>query len=74
MLFEKVIEVGRIFEPERVRNLGDAPFGVQQQRLGFLNDTLSDVLGERLSSGFSHGAVEMVGVQPQVDGKIICGL
>lgn len=45
LLFEEVIEMGRLVEAQAVANFGHVPVGVPQQGPGFAREALGDVDG-----------------------------
>lgn len=72
MLLKEGMEIGSVFKPERVADFGDVPITVSEQRLGLLNDPLCNPLAGRAACLLPQQSVEVIGVNIQLPGKIIC--
>ncbi|MNL58232.1 hypothetical protein D3C87_1818540 [compost metagenome] len=68
ILFEILVEMGRVLKTQRVGDLRSVPVGVQQQRFGlFYNAFVDDLAGGFARRFFKH-IVQMVDVNIQLVG------
>ena len=60
MFFEKVVEMGNLFESQHVGNFGHVPGAMFQKNFRFLQNPFGDKLRSRFVGRFFYGAVEVV--------------
>src|SRR5262249_5432485 len=67
---KEIIEIVRVFEPQTISDLGNAPVAVQQEGPGLFDDPVGDMFSGSLSGNFFYGPVEMIDMHRQAVGKI----
>lgn len=70
MFLKEVVEVRRVFEAQRVTNLGNIPIGVLQKDFGFACQPVEYVLAGRPSRCLPDSPVKVVDMNSEFLGEV----